>query len=316
MKSKGQSIAQLCAAFLIAVPCFAQPAKPSASYAIGPGDQLTIWALGIDETNTRTVIVDPDGCIDLPMIGRVKASGRSAEQLKAALAENLKTYVKEPEVSVSVSDYHSQPVSVVGAVKDPGVRELRGGKRLLEVLALAGGLTPDAGNAIYITRRKDAGDLNVPGLMKDESAESTTVRIPAASLLQAGDSEYNITIRPNDTIVVPRARMVYVMGEVNRPGGFVLNEREGLSVLQAISLAGGTTRTASSKNARILRPETAKATRTEITLNLKGILTSKAGDVELRPEDILFVPNSAAKSATIRALEAGIQISTGLIIWH
>jgi polysaccharide export outer membrane protein len=110
--------------------------------------------------------------------------------------------------------------------------------------------------------------------------------------------------------------MVYVMGEVNKPGGFFLNEKEGLSVLQALSLAGGTTRTASSKNARILRPEPASTSRTEIALDLKGILSAKAGDLELRPDDILFVPNSAAKSSAIRAIEAGIQISTGLIIWH
>jgi polysaccharide export outer membrane protein len=283
---------------------------------IGPGDQLGVWALGLDDNLTKAMTVDPDGYIDVPLVGRIKAAGLSTKELKELLTARLRSYVKDPEVAVSVTDYHSQPVSVIGAIKEPGVRELRGGKRLLEVLAQAGGLTAEASNTIYVTRRKEWGPLIVPGLSSQDNVESATVKIPVSGLVQAGMPEYNIPIRPHDTVIVSRARLVYVMGEVNKPGGFVLSERESMSVLQALSLAGGTNRFAAIKNARILRSETGSTSRREIALDLKRILSSRSGDVELRPDDILFVPNSAAKSATLRALEAGVQITTGLIIWR
>lgn len=293
----------------------ARPATSDA-YQIGPGDELAIWAMGTDEAAGKPITVDHDGFIDIQMAGRVKAAGLTVEKLRETLTDQLRTYVKDPEVTVSIVDYHSEPTSVIGAVREPGVRDLRGGKRLAEVLALAGGLSPDAGNTIYVTRRKEWGTISVPGIQSKDGGDSTTVEIPVNQLLQDGLSQYNILIQPDDTISVPRARLVYVLGDVNKPGGFVLNERPGISVLQALSLAGGMTRFAAAGSAAILRSEPGSAKRREIAVNLHNIMGTQSGDLELRPDDILFVPNSALKAASMKALEVGIQVTTGLIIWR
>lgn len=304
---------------LVAMACayagVARPAAPEA-YLIGPGDELAIWALGTDEVAGKPITVDHDGFIDVQMAGRVKAAGLTVNKLRDTLTDQLRTYVKDPEVTVSIVDYHSEPASVIGAVKEPGVRDLRGGKRLVEVLALAGGLNADAGNTIFLTRRKEWGTISVPGAQPTDGGDSTTVEIPVNQLLQDGISEYNVLIRPNDTISVPRARLVYVLGDVVKPGGFVLNERPGISVLQALSLAGGMTRFAAAGSAAILRSDPGSTKRREIAVNLHHIMGTQSGDVELRPDDILFVPNSALKAASMKALEVGLQISTGLIIWR
>ena len=303
---------------LVVMACgYGGTARPATSdaYLIGPGDELAIWELGADEAGGKPITVDHDGFIDIQMAGRVKAAGLTVNELKETLTEQLRTYVKDPEVTVSIVDYHSEPASVIGAVKEPGVRDLRGGKRLAEVLALAGGLNPDAGNSIFVTRRKEWGPIPVPGMQPKDGGDSTTVEIPVDRLIQDGLSQYNIVIQPNDTISVPRARLVYVLGNVNKPGGFVLNERPSISVLQALSLAGGMSHYAAAANAAILRSDPGSAKRREIAVNLHHIMDTLSGDVELRPDDILFVPNSALKAAGARALEVGIQVSTGLIIW-
>ena len=136
------------------------------------------------------------------------------------------------------------------------------------------------------------------------------------SVIEARNPRENIPIMPNDVISVPRAEMVYVVGSVKRSGGFILNDREKITVLQALSLAEGADRTAATKQAKILRTAPGQTTRLEIPVNLKEILAGKAADVSMSADDILFVPNSAARSAGLRAAEVAIQITTGLVIWR
>ena len=133
------------------------------------------------------------------------------------------------------------------------------------------------------------------------------------SIIDARNPEDNIAILPNDVISVPRGRMIYVVGEVEKSGGFVLNERGSMSVLQAVSLAGGLHTTASAQNARILRGPGGAAGRTEIAVDVKKILAGKARDQELQADDILFIPTSKVQKAGIRALEAAIQLGTAAL---
>jgi len=134
-------------------------------------------------------------------------------------------------------------------------------------------------------------------------------------VMEAKNPEVNIDVRQNDVITVPKADLIYVVGAVHRAGGFPLNEKEHISVLQAVSLAEGLDRTASAKSARILRESSPDKERTEIPVNVQQILDGHAKDVSLQTNDILFVPNSAAKSAGLRAIEAAIQAGTGIAIW-
>jgi polysaccharide export outer membrane protein len=134
--------------------------------------------------------------------------------------------------------------------------------------------------------------------------------------MEARNPQENIVVRPHDVISVPRAQLIYVVGCVRRPGGFVLGEKEAVSVLQAISLAEGLDRAAAPDKAKILRGAEGSAQRTEIAVDVKKLLENKGADVPLQPNDVLFIPNSAAKSAALRSLEAGIQMATGVVIWR
>jgi polysaccharide export outer membrane protein len=238
------------------------------------------------------------------------------EQLENGIAERLKSYVKEPEVSVEIAEFRSQPVSVIGSVRNPGVHQLEGRKTLVEILSLAGGLADDAGYSVKIARSLEWAPIPLATAANDASGKYSIAEVPLRQILDGSKPEVNIVIKPFDIVSVPRAEMVYVTGQVQKAGGYVLRERETLSVLQTLSLAGGLIANASAKNARILRPTGAGTSREEIAIDLKQIMTGRAKDVPLRAEDILFVPENAPKKAIVRAADAAIQVATGLAIYH
>jgi polysaccharide export outer membrane protein len=286
-----------------------------ATYTLGPDDEVSIWALGITDLPDKPVRIDPNGYVDLPLVGRIRAGGLTVEQFKSELIQKLQVYVRQPEVSVRVTDSRSEPVSVVGAVKNPGIVQLQGTKNLVEVLSLAGGLTADAGDQVKLTRSLNYGRIPLSSARADASGQFTVAEVSLRRIMQASNPEENTSILPHDVITIPRADLVYVIGQVNKPGGFPLQERNGMSILEALSLAGGTTRTAA--GARILRPTNDGAgKRSEIALDLKGIMAGKREDIALKSGDILFIPNSAAKNASLRALETAIQLGTGLAIFR
>lgn len=285
-------------------------------YVLGPDDQISVRALDAEEISDKPVRIDMSGYLRLPLVGRVRAAGLTVEQLEAELTQRLKAYVRQPDVSVSVSEFRSQPVSVIGSVKTPGVHQLQGRKTLVEILSLAGGLSDDAGHVVKITRQLEMGRIPLANAADDPTGKFSVAEVSLKSILNARSPQDNIIILPHDVVSVPRAQMVYVTGQVQRSGGFVLNERETISVLQAITLAGGLDRSASPQNARILRAGGDAVGRAEMQVDLKKILAGQAQDVPLQPEDILFVPSSVPKKAALRALETAIQVGTGVVIWR
>jgi polysaccharide biosynthesis/export protein len=287
-----------------------------ADYVLGPEDQIIIRAFEAEEISEKPVQVGADGTIDLPMIGRVKAGGLTLAQLEEELRTDLAKYISHPQVTVLVSDYRSQPVSVVGAVNAAGVLQLKGRKTLVQVVSLAGGLRADAGNSVTITRQLSQGRIPLANAIDDPSGRFSIAKVNLSNVMNAQTPQDNILIEPNDVLSVPRAQMVYVIGEVNKPGGYVLNDRDSVSLLQAISLAGGLTKTASPKKAKILREEPGKQDRAEVPSNVAKILEGGAPDITLHADDILFVPNNVSKQASIRALETAVNIGTGLAIWR
>lgn len=292
-------------------------AAADSGYLLGPEDEITIRGVGIEEITTAPVQVDPSGYIRLPLVGQAKVSGLTVAEVQALLTERLKQYVLEPDISVSVTQFRSQPVSVLGAVRTPGVYQLHGRKTLLEVLSLAGGLEREtAGSTVRISRKAQWGRIPLPGAREDSTGEFSVAEISLKQILDASNPAENIILLPGDVVTVPRADLVYVVGQVMRSGGFVLNERKSMTVLQALSLAGGLDRAASPKNAKILRSAPGGSDRTEISVDLKRILEGGGPDVELERDDILFVPSSVPKKAAIRAVEAAIQMGTGIVIWR
>jgi polysaccharide export outer membrane protein len=286
------------------------------AYTLGPDDQIMVRALHVPEIPDKPIRIEADGSIHLPLVGKIQAGGLTTWSLEGELAHILKEYVQEPEVSVELVEQRSQPVSVLGAVKTPGTYQLHGARTLIEALSLAGGVDADAGYLLRIARRVSEGPLPVPGAKPDFSGEFIVAELNLERVMDGKYAQSSLPIKPYDVITVSRAKMVYVIGEVKKPGGFVLRETEHMSVLQALAMAEGLNQTAGKKGARILRSETDGDGHEDIPINLNDILSGKIKDAPLSPGDILFIPNSAAKSATLRSIEAAIQMATGLVIWR
>jgi polysaccharide export outer membrane protein len=253
------------------------PANGSA-LVIGPGDELEVTVYGAPDLSGHAR-VSADGNISIPLIGYVRIAGLSSSEAAGAIESVLRerNVVNDPQVSVYVKEYTSSGISVVGEVIKPGFYSAVGPHRLYDVLQAAGGPTDKAANKVIINHRgqKDATTLSI----SKNPAETTAS---------------NIELQPGDTVVVPKAGIVYVLGEVTRPGGYVLNSSGGITVLQVVAVAGGPTHVASAGKTRLLRRTESgfQEERIDVTKLLRG----KAHDVSLRDEDILFVPSSGIKT--------------------
>jgi polysaccharide export outer membrane protein len=294
-------------------------AADSQHYRLGPEDQVSIRVVDLDKLqldNASAPKIDVNGDLNLPIIGHLHAEGLTLDELKTAIAAKLGDILNNPSVSVSIVQYRNHPVSVLGAVRNPGVFQVAQSKHLLEVLSLAGGTTPEAGDKLKISRLKTSGPLPLPDVKDDEDAGYQVGTLDVHALIDGADTKLNILVEDGDVIAVTKAALVFIMGAVRKAGGFTLADRPTISVLQAISLAEGLDRTASPGNARLLREEKPGQQRTEIAINLKPILNGTAPDVPLRANDILFVPTSGVKVASFRGLEAAIQLGTGFAVFH
>lgn len=288
----------------------------SSGYILGSDDQITVQAFELEEISNKPVRIDTSGYISLPIVGRIKASGLTVQQLEIEVVSRLKTYIREPQVSITMTEFHSQPVSVLGHVGIPGVHQLQGRKTLLEILSTVGGLKPEAGLNVKITRRREWGSIPVDGVQSDSTGQFHVAEVNLRDLMEAKRPELNIAIMPHDVITVPKAEVIYVVGEVRKAGGFALNDKRTISVLEAISLAEGLQAEAKPKNTRIFRLDKSTLRRVEIPVDLSKILQGKGTqEIMLEPEDILFVPKSSAKGILSRTIEAAVSAASQGIIW-
>lgn len=246
---------------------------------IGPGDLLEVTVFDTPELSGK-VRVSNTGDVTLPLVGAMHVSGLKTDEMQSLLAKKLMDgqFVKEPQVSVFMAEYATAGVSVVGEVKKPGIYPTLGNHRLLDYISLAEGLTPMASTQVTITKRG--------------SGAPVTITMPS---LQSPSADQNPEILPGDTIFVAKAGIVYVVGEVSKPGGFALDHDEHLTVLQAVALAQGVNFTADKKHARIVRKSPTGPQ--EIPLDLAKVLSAHAQDLVLQNEDILFVPGSKSRNA-------------------
>src|SRR6267142_7152169 len=285
-------------------------------YLLGPDDQLEISGPELNDVANKPIRIEGVGDIQVPLVGRVHVAGLTVQQAEQEINKALSKYIRDPQVVVSVAEMRSQPVSILGAVNTTGVHQVQGHKTLLEMLALAGGIRPDAGYSIRITRELGWGCIPLPNAGLDPSGRFSVAEVNLKEIMEAKNPEEDIQIFPHDIISVPKAEMVYVIGEVKRSGGFVLGEHQTMSVLQALSLAEGLNTAADTRHARILRLKANADAREETTVDEKEILQGKKSDVALQGDDILFVPGSTGKKATLRGIEAFIQTGTGYVIWR
>lgn len=283
---------------------------------IGPGDLLEVSVFEAPEMN-RTVRVQANGEISMELLGAVKASGLTPRELESVLREHLRrTYMKNPHVGVFVRELESHPVSVVGAVKKPGVFQIRGATTVIQLLSMAEGVADNAGDSVLIMRgAASSGPVRPDAQAPSQEIKGKIEQVNLRDLLESKDAALNVMVFPGDIVKVTSAGLVYVVGEVKKPGGFALKNNHDISLLQALALAEGLTSTSATSHARIVRTDPQTGKRIEIPVDLGRILANKASDPGLRQDDILFIPNSSAKSALYRAAASAVSMAAGVGIY-
>ena len=265
---------------------------------LGIGDLIEIGVFGVPDLSTKARI-SGSGDVYLPLIDYVHVAGLTVDEAQELIQKRLEDggFVRGPHVTIFVNESASQAITMVGEVVRPGAYPGIGERRLFDLISAAGGLTEKAGRIITIEHHGDP---------------DKKVELQLSSNNLAEDTKDNVDVYPGDLIIVSRAGIVYVVGDVQRPSGFLVSEDTALSVLKALALAGGGTRTAALNKSRIIR-QTPNGLQ-EIPIRLKKILYAKAPDVALMKGDILFVPGSGAKAAGYRTVDAAVSLSTTLAV--
>lgn len=295
--------------------------KPAASrdpsaYRLGPGDQFSVWLRDAEEITSRPYRANAKGEIRLPLVGWLEVGGMTIQEAELTLAERLKPYFLNPDVTITMTEFREQPISVLGSVRNPGIQQIAGKTTLAEAISRAGGFTEDTGYIVQLSRRVEFGEIPLESAHKNSDGTLSSADILVEGLLNGENPAGATILLPHDIISVPRANLVYVIGEVNRSGGFALELRQTVSVLQVLAMAEGLKETASPKNAKILRPSPGEE-RIETAVNLKAIMTGEQKDVELASGDILVVPGRGSASRALRvALATGVTIGSGMAIWR
>jgi polysaccharide export outer membrane protein len=284
-------------------------------YLIGSGDLLVVEVFDVPELS-REVRVNETGYISLPLMpSKVRAAGLNPIQLQDKLAELLQTngLVSTPQVTISVKEQHSQPITVIGAVKNPMVIQALRKMTLLQALSQAGGIADDAGTTVIVTR--PSPDISESADPNDASTSVApqTFSISLSDVLESGNANFNIPLIGGDVVSVPRAGIIYVVGAVARPGGFLMqNDLDRMTMLKMLSLAGGATNTAKLKNAVILRKNLQTGNRDQVPVDLAKVLSMKSQDVPMQSNDILFVPDSNGLKALHRAGDVAVALTSGI----
>jgi polysaccharide export outer membrane protein len=296
-------------------PASVATSVPAANYILGSDDQVMLSVTDLPEAQA-TMRVDQQGDLNVPLAGRVHAAGLTVNQLEAEIEKKLTEFVWKPHAMITILDLRSQPVSFLGEIGSPGIHQLAGHKTLVEMISSAGGLRQDAGSTIRITREIKWGRIPLPNAKDDATGQYSVASVPTKNVGETSDPATNIILMPDDVIYVSKADLVYVIGSVKRPGGFVLGQDETISATKAMALAFGLDKGAAGGHARITRTEPGSSTHTEIPIDIKKLLAGKIQDVQLKSNDILFVPSSTAKTILTRTAETGIQVGTSLAIYH
>jgi len=259
-------------------PAFLEPGR--SDYRIGRQDLLEISVFGVDELD-QTVRVADDGSISMPLLGRLVVAGLTKGELEGLIARLLgEAYVHDPQVTVFIKEYESRMVAVSGAVKKPGTYEMLGEKTLLEMISMAGGLDTDLGREIIIFRRAESG-------------ATERIGVDLEQLVYAADPALNHVVRPGDIIYVPNVEKVriFVSGAVKNPDLYEVPKDEPVTVLKAITIAGGTTDRAALKRVQILRTDP-DGNRVTLLVNLRQVKKGTAEDPILQKDDIVLVPEA------------------------
>jgi polysaccharide export outer membrane protein len=284
------------------------------NYVLGASDQILIRAPEADEINEKPFRIDAEGNVNLPMVGKIHAGGMTVQELEADLVRRLREFIRNPQVIITVVQFHSEPVFLVGAFRAPGIYALQGRRTLIEMLSSVGGLQPNASRRIKVTRHLEYGPIPLPNAVVDTDRQISTVEIGLGSLRENVNPAEDIVLEPFDVIAVERAELVYINGEVGKVSAIELGERDSISIVQALTLAGGMGKEADRGKVRILRSIANTTRRAAIEVDVQRIFDGKDNDFPLLANDVLFIPRSYKRAAWTAIGQAFIPAIPGIII--
>ncbi|GAB4489936.1 MAG: hypothetical protein OHK006_22200 [Thermodesulfovibrionales bacterium] len=276
----------------------ARPGEVDEGYRIGAEDLLEIEAYNVEEIK-KTVRVNSEGNIALPLVGILNVKGLTTNEAEALIAKRLEKYIEETVVTVFVREFKSNRISVVGAVKNPQIFFLTGQRSLVDLLMMAGGLTPEAGQSCFIIR---------PLAGANSGSRAQTIVIDLEDLLANGNFSLNIPVFSGDIINIPRGGVFFVDGAVRTPGAFTMKGR--MTVVQAIAMSQGVTDVAMLDDIRIFR-ENERKERDIIPVDYDAIRKGEKPDIPIQDNDVIIVPVSGVKSffnSFIRTLQGSVTI--------
>lgn len=271
---------------------------------IGSNDLVSISVYDSPELS-RSIRVDDDGLLRLPMVAKpVKAAGLYPAELEGSIRKAIldAKLLVDPEVTVTIAEYRSRPIRVVGEVRSPGIFQAAGKMNLLDVVTMAGGVTETASMELLLVQK---------GVDKNGAPVMNTSRVPIRSLMSNPFSAQNVALHGGEVILVPPSGQVYVCGNVKHPGVVPFIKNSDLSVRKAIALSDGAS-IFTSKTAYIYRLDPVTGTRAEIPVPLLKIMHHKKDDLQLMPEDILYVPDSGIKRELAYVLDRAVYSAFGL----
>lgn len=286
----------------------ANPDRLSGDYRLGTGDLLEISVFDIPELSKIKARVGGEGLMTLPLAGTVAAGGKTAMELEETIKTALGSrYIRDPQVSVFVIEHHSHRISVLGAVKKPGVFEVSGPRSVIDMLAMAEGLTEQSDQNVYLIRKvtklsvaPDQFGLQPQSESNGKSAQEAVLEINLEEMLVNGKEELNAPLQSGDVVHVPKAGSFFVGGAVQKPGSYVLKGRD-VTVDQAIIEAGGVTKVADFEGVRIFR-ELKGQKKQIIEVSLNEIEQGQKGPLVMK-NDVILVNSHGLKSAWFGFLE-------------
>ncbi len=275
-------------------------------YTLGPNDQILVRS-NVEELSERPFRVDSEGIITFPLVNRVPVAGLTVQALEIELTNRLREFYQQPQVGIMITGFRDEPVSFFGAFVKPGLYPLSGGRRLADMLVVAGGFLPNASRRLRVTRRLEYGVIPLPTAVRDDANGTSSVEINLESLLREINSDQDIALEPYDRITVDQSQPVYVNGEVVRAAPLELVGRDSITVMQALTQAGGFSQFAKRGDVTVLRPIEGTGRLAPIEIDIERILHGQDNDFPLYPNDILYIP----RISTLQALMP--QIATQLV---
>ena len=266
--------------------------RAEAEYRLGSGDLIEVSVFGVEDY-TYNLRINSRGQLNFPLVGNIDVKGMTPSELEQTLRFRFEyRLVRNPQISIFVKEYRSQPVFILGAVVRPGQYQAIHQLNVVDVIAMAGGLQMGAAaDHALIQRAKPSGNAGGKG--------SEVIKVDLRALLEEGNVALNVPVQGGDVIQIPERKvdLIYVMGDVNKPGAFTLpRDYKNIVVTQVLAQAGGPTRTAKLSKGIVVRYDEKSDSRQEMALDLKKVIQGKTPDISILPDDIIFIPSSTGKT--------------------